>query len=43
MDGVAVVDPVIAFLHQQGRSRTPQPADGQDMQLPTLHPGRRET
>ena len=38
MDFVAVVDQGIAFLHQGGRSRTLQHADGQDRRLPTLHP-----
>ena len=41
-DFVAVVDQGIALLHQGGRSRTQQPADGQDRRLPTLHHGRRE-
>ena len=42
MDFVAVLDQVIALLHQRGRYRTLQPPDGQDMRLPTLHHGRRE-
>jgi hypothetical protein len=42
MDFVAVVDQGIALLHPGGRSRTQQPADGQDRRLPTLHHGRRE-
>jgi hypothetical protein len=37
-----VVDQVIALLHQRRRSRTLQPADGQDRRLPTLHHGRRK-
>jgi hypothetical protein len=42
MDVVAVVQQGIALLYQGGRSRTLQPVDGQDRQLPTLHYGRRE-
>jgi hypothetical protein len=42
VDFVTVVDQVIAFRHQRGRSRTLQHADGQDRRLPTLHHGRRE-
>jgi hypothetical protein len=42
VDFVAVLDQVIALLRQRSCSRAPQPADGQDMRLPTLHHGRRE-
>ena len=42
MDFGTVVDQVSALLHQRSRSRTLQPADGQDRWSPGLHHGRRE-